>query len=155
MHSYPPYPYPHLPSSSRIIRPLPLADFPRYQPTPDLDFPPSPSDTCSSLSTDTSPSPSPHTVRIVCDIPLVAPRPLPYHSPTFLHFDLPDPDEDLSHPPYTQRPSKRKRTTDDHPPPAKRHAAKPPSHPQLHPLISHTSAARRSAIHPHHRIRRR
>ncbi|KAG1858411.1 hypothetical protein DFJ58DRAFT_307126 [Suillus subalutaceus] len=78
-------------------------------------FPPSPSETCSSFSTDLSPSPEPVTIRVVCDVPLLAPRPLPYHSPTFLKFDLPDPDEDLSHPPYTHRPSKRKRDhNDDH-----------------------------------------
>ncbi|KAG2360870.1 hypothetical protein BDR07DRAFT_1486536 [Suillus spraguei] len=78
-------------------------------------FPPSPSETCSSFSTDLSPSPEPVTIRVVCDVPLQAPRPLPYHSPTFLKFDLPDPDEDLSHPPYTHRPSKRKRDhNDDH-----------------------------------------
>ncbi|KAG1790989.1 uncharacterized protein HD556DRAFT_1445755 [Suillus plorans] len=78
-------------------------------------FPPSPSETCSSFSTDLSPSPEPVTLRVVCDVPLLAPRPLPYHSPTFLKFDLPDPDQDLSHPPYTHRPSKRKRDlNDDH-----------------------------------------
>ncbi|KAG2348510.1 hypothetical protein BDR05DRAFT_957129 [Suillus weaverae] len=71
-------------------------------------FPPSPSETCSSLD-------EPVAIRVVCDVPLLAPRPLPYHSPTFLKFDLPDPDEDLSHPPYTHRSSKRKRDlTDDH-----------------------------------------
>ncbi|KAG0705374.1 hypothetical protein DFH29DRAFT_294987 [Suillus ampliporus] len=71
------------------------------------DVPPSPSETSSSLSTDLLP------VRVICNVPLIAPRPLPYHSPTFLQFDLPDPDEDLSHPPYTNRPSKRKRNDDD------------------------------------------
>ncbi|KAG2752175.1 hypothetical protein P692DRAFT_20773138 [Suillus brevipes Sb2] len=73
-----------------------------------------PSSPCSS---DLSPSssPEPVTIRVVCDVPLLAPRPLPYHSPTFLKFDLPDPDEDLSHPPYTHRPPKRKRDhSDDH-----------------------------------------
>ncbi|KAH0830394.1 hypothetical protein J3R83DRAFT_1788 [Lanmaoa asiatica] len=80
-----------------------------------LDFPPSPSDTCSSISADSSPSSPPDTVRVVCDVPLLAPRPLPYHSPTFLQFELPDTDEDLSHPPYTHRPSKRKRDADDDP----------------------------------------
>ncbi|KAG2115501.1 hypothetical protein DEU56DRAFT_174752 [Suillus clintonianus] len=80
---------------------------------PPFHFPPSPSETCSSFSTDLSPSPEPVTIRVVCDIPLVAPRPLPYHSPTFLQFDLPDPDEDLSHPPYTHRPPKRKRDDKD------------------------------------------
>ncbi|KIJ60649.1 hypothetical protein HYDPIDRAFT_116949 [Hydnomerulius pinastri MD-312] len=79
---------------------------------PALEFPSSPSDTCSSISTDITPSPVPDTIRVVCDVPLLAPRPLPYHSPTFLQFDLPDTDEDLSHPPYTHRPSKRKREVD-------------------------------------------
>lgn len=48
-------------------------------------------------------------MHVVCTAPLVAPKPLPYHSPTFLQFDLPDDDEDLSHPPYVSRPHKRKR----------------------------------------------
>ncbi|KII88703.1 hypothetical protein PLICRDRAFT_63100, partial [Plicaturopsis crispa FD-325 SS-3] len=80
---------------------------------------PSPSETCSSLSGDSSAPPdSPVTdinVHVVCaDIPLVAPKPLPYHSPTFLQFDrLPDVEEDLSHPPYTRRPTKRKRDADN------------------------------------------
>jgi hypothetical protein len=81
--------------------------------------PPSPSDTCSSASTDfSSPlsySPRPESLHVICNVPLLAPVPLPYHSPTFLQFDLPDVDEDLSHPPYTQRcpSSKRKRDFDD------------------------------------------
>ena len=38
----------------------------------------------------------------VCDVPVVAPRPLPFTPPAFLQFDcLPDEDEDLSFPPYT------------------------------------------------------
>lgn len=57
-------------------------------------------------------SPPPPAVHVVCTAPLVAPKPLPYHSPTFLHFDLPDDDEDLSHPPYVSRPHKRKRRAD-------------------------------------------
>ena len=74
-------------------------------------------------------APLPATVHVVCTAPLVAPKPLPYHSPTFLQFDLPDDDEDLSHPPYVSRPHKRKRRADDAddsdaPPPAmKRRAA--------------------------------
>ncbi|KAF9458651.1 hypothetical protein BDZ94DRAFT_1301076 [Collybia nuda] len=48
-----------------------------------------------------------------CNAPLVAPIPLPYHSPTFLQFELPDLDQDLSHPPYTRRASKRKRVVDE------------------------------------------
>lgn len=91
-------------------------------PPPDLIFPSSPSasDTSSSVSTGMLSSPEPiygsNAMRIsVCDVPLLAPRPLPYHSPTFLHFDLPDSDEDLSHPPYTHRPPKRKRSDCDDP----------------------------------------
>ncbi|KAN0075338.1 hypothetical protein V8E55_011361 [Tylopilus felleus] len=68
------------------------------------------------FSYDLSPSPPPDTIHVVCNVPLIAPRPLPYHSPTFLQFDLPDTDEDLSHPPYTHRPSKRKRDNEDNPP---------------------------------------
>lgn len=95
----------------------------------DLDLSSSPSDTCSSVYSGLSPSPSP-SIHVVCDIPVVAPRPLPYHSPTFLQFDLPDIDEDLSRPPYTRGPAKRKRETDDdfdEPTRAKRHAASSPA----------------------------
>ena len=67
----------------------------------------SPSD--SVMSSITTPSPAPEYVHVICNAPLVAPKPLPYHSPTFLQFDLPDDDEDLSHPPYVSRPHKRKR----------------------------------------------
>lgn len=56
---------------------------------------------------------SPPAVHVICTAPLIAPKPLPYHSPTFLQFDLPDDDEDLSHPPYVSRPHKRKRQDDD------------------------------------------
>ncbi|KAI0705847.1 hypothetical protein BC835DRAFT_347454 [Cytidiella melzeri] len=59
------------------------------------------------------PSPDPQFVHVVCNAPLLAPKPLPYHSPTFLQFDLPDDDEDLSHPPYVSRPHKRKRAEDE------------------------------------------
>ncbi|ESK92879.1 hypothetical protein Moror_9082 [Moniliophthora roreri MCA 2997] len=51
-------------------------------------------------------------LTVTCTAPLIAPKPLPYHSPTFLKFDLlPEIDEDLSYPPYCQRP-KRKRGED-------------------------------------------
>ncbi|KIK63632.1 hypothetical protein GYMLUDRAFT_57310 [Collybiopsis luxurians FD-317 M1] len=63
-----------------------------------------------------SPPPRPQSLHVICNAPLIAPKPLPYHSPTFLKFELlPDLDEDLSHPPYTQRPSKRKRADADEP----------------------------------------
>lgn len=67
-----------------------------------------------STDSDVSPQGSPTTsfVHVVCNAPLIAPVPLPYHSPTFLQFDLPDDDEDLSHPPYVSRPHKRKRSDD-------------------------------------------
>ncbi|RPD66006.1 hypothetical protein L226DRAFT_566488 [Lentinus tigrinus ALCF2SS1-7] len=88
------------------------------------------SDTSSAVSRDSDLSPSPEVAEVVCNAPLVAPIPLPYHSPTFLLYDLPDDDEDLSHPPYTHRPHKRKRARDEddenadahdaHPVPAKR-----------------------------------
>lgn len=76
------------------------------------DVPPSPTDLSSNAS-ESGPSPGPDFVHAVCNAPLVAPVPLPYHSPTFLQFDLPDDDEDLSHPPYVSRPHKRKRESDD------------------------------------------
>ncbi|KAG5716272.1 hypothetical protein E4T56_gene10630 [Termitomyces sp. T112] len=69
---------------------------------------------------------SPEPPHIVCSPPIVAPKPLPYHSPTFLHFDLPDIDQDLSHPPYTtRRSSKRKRPSDDDQPAQKKRAVSP------------------------------
>ncbi|KAH9854101.1 hypothetical protein C2E23DRAFT_884207 [Lenzites betulinus] len=71
------------------------------------------SDTSSAISRDSDLSPSPEIAEVVCNAPLVAPVPLPYHSPTFLMYDLPDEDEDLSHPPYTHRPHKRKRARDE------------------------------------------
>lgn len=78
--------------------------------------PSSPSENGSSVSSDLSftPPPQPQSLHVICNAPLIAPKPLPYHSPTFLKFELlPDLDEDLSHPPYTQRPSKRKREDSD------------------------------------------
>lgn len=78
--------------------------------------PPSPSENGSTVSSDLSftPPPRPQSLHVICNAPLIAPKPLPYHSPTFLKFELlPDLDEDLSHPPYTQRPSKRKREDND------------------------------------------
>ncbi|KAI0637095.1 hypothetical protein C8Q77DRAFT_1071307 [Trametes polyzona] len=71
------------------------------------------SDTSSAISRDSDLSPSPEVAEVVCNAPLVAPVPLPYHSPTFLMYDLPDEDEDLSHPPYTHRPHKRKRAREE------------------------------------------
>jgi hypothetical protein len=74
----------------------------------------SPSNTSSSVYSDIPSSSSPPpSLHVVCDIPVVAPRPLPYHSPTFLQFDLPDVDEDLSHPPYTRCPKRKRKAADD------------------------------------------
>ncbi|KAL1758323.1 hypothetical protein FB107DRAFT_272149 [Schizophyllum commune] len=124
---------------------------------PELDLPPSPTDTSSSATSDLlvpSPRPSPPQL-VICNAPLVAPRPLPYHSPTFLQFDLlPDVDEDLSHPPYTKRASKRKRDdadaeSPDHcQPPQQRQKLRVvvPDYPPLQPLPS----SRRRQWHPQH-----
>ncbi|XP_006458261.1 hypothetical protein AGABI2DRAFT_115272 [Agaricus bisporus var. bisporus H97] len=77
----------------------------------------------------------PSPIHVVCNAPLLAPVPLPYHSPTFLHFDLPDIDQDLSRPPYVRQSPKRKRDPQDHldTPPPKRHSAAVPPPPRLHP----------------------
>jgi len=79
-----------------------------------VGFSPAPSDSSIlSWDADSVPTPPPGPTHVVCNAPLVAPVPLPYHSPTFLQYDLPDDDEDLSHPPYTRRPHKRKRAADE------------------------------------------
>ncbi|KDQ60648.1 hypothetical protein JAAARDRAFT_31617 [Jaapia argillacea MUCL 33604] len=82
---------------------------PRSHFVPENHFPASPADSCITSASDVTASPIPSTHPA---IPLLAPKPLPYHSPTFLQFDLPDEDEDLSHPPYI-RPAKRKRVEED------------------------------------------
>ncbi|KAF9016103.1 hypothetical protein BDZ89DRAFT_1166432 [Hymenopellis radicata] len=72
----------------------------------------------------------PAVTYVVCTAPLVAPKPLPFHSPTFLQFThLPDLDQDLSHPPYTYREpaSKAIRTT------IKKSRALPYPHPASRP----------------------
>ncbi|KAF7359347.1 hypothetical protein MSAN_01277200 [Mycena sanguinolenta] len=95
------------------------------------DQPPSPTETCYSFaSSSTAGTPPPRTTHVVCNAPLVAPIPLPYHSPTFLQFELPDIDEDLSHPPYIRRQAavKRKRVAereDDNARPQKRRLSAP------------------------------
>ncbi|OCH87430.1 hypothetical protein OBBRIDRAFT_157726 [Obba rivulosa] len=96
-----------------FLLPMHQADFePQAYYEPNLASSSTPSDT-SSVSRDTESPPVPECVQVVCNAPLVAPVPLPYHSPTFLQFDLPDDDEDLSHPPYVGRPHKRKREEAD------------------------------------------
>lgn len=80
---------------------------------PDL-APPSPSQSVSPTSTLAPPTPEPTPVLAVCNAPLIQPKPLPYRPPAFLsQFELPDPDEDLSYPPYTTSRGKRKRSRDD------------------------------------------
>ncbi|KAF5358014.1 hypothetical protein D9756_001705 [Leucocoprinus leucothites] len=134
---------PHLPC------PMPLNDFWSTPPLDLSDFPPSPSETSSSSSTDSSPTlirrPRSAPLHVVCNAPLVAPIPLPYHSPTFLQFDLPDMDEDLSRPPYIKQALKRKRDLDEQPDavPAKRSLrTRTKSIPSMPP------ASRRSKQHP-------
>ncbi|KAJ7349225.1 hypothetical protein DFH08DRAFT_864825 [Mycena albidolilacea] len=112
------------------------------------DQPPSPTETCFSFasSSSTAGTPPPRTTHVVCNAPLVAPIPLPYHSPTFLQFELPDIDEDLSHPPYTRRQAavKRKRTADreeDSARPQKRRL----SVPVVHPAPLHAGPCTRSS----------
>ncbi|KAJ6606521.1 hypothetical protein DFH09DRAFT_1299754 [Mycena vulgaris] len=108
------------------------------------DLPPSPTDTCTSFASSSAGTPPPRTTHVVCNAPLVAPIPLPYHSPTFLQFELPDLDEDLSYPPYTtrragcheaqahRRPRGRRGPATETPSQRTRaHGARPP-HPQQH-----------------------
>ncbi|KAJ7445727.1 hypothetical protein B0H11DRAFT_2249280 [Mycena galericulata] len=116
-----------------------------------LDQPPSPTDTCASFassSTTGTPPPRTRTTHVVCNAPLVAPIPLPYHSPTFLQFELPDIDEDLSHPPYTRRAAaavKRKRTEDESARPQKRRNTTPAHPGNAH---AHTGPRTRSSTRP-------
>ncbi|KAH9966419.1 hypothetical protein BC827DRAFT_1175671 [Russula dissimulans] len=131
-------PYPRLeqsaaslsPSTSRALRPHPSSRARAYalrsQAPPALSALPalpislpmpalepstiSPLDPGSPMSTAAPLTPAPEFLHVVCDAPLLAPKPLPYRPPAFLDsFELPDPDEDLSHPPYTRSSSKRKR----------------------------------------------
>lgn len=68
-----------------------------------------PSTVASSASSSTSASSSPELVlHVVCTAPLVAPVPVPRARPALFECELPDIDEDLSHPPYITRPGKRK-----------------------------------------------
>ncbi|KAF9001915.1 hypothetical protein BDQ17DRAFT_1426205 [Cyathus striatus] len=75
----------------------------------------SPSDISSSSSKESSflSTSSPQPLHVICNAPLVAPIPLPYHSPSFLQFDLPDIDQDLSQPPFTTRRRLKRKHVDD------------------------------------------
>ncbi|TFK55192.1 hypothetical protein OE88DRAFT_1642409 [Heliocybe sulcata] len=89
-------------------------------PLPQLTYNPFAIPQCNYADMSSIPAPSSPTVTSASGspslasqrVPLLAPKPLPYHSPKFLQFELPDEDEDLSHPPYI-RPTKRKRGEDD------------------------------------------
>ncbi|CDO70773.1 hypothetical protein BN946_scf184798.g88 [Trametes cinnabarina] len=128
-----------------------------YNPGPSYSVPRS--ETSSAVSRDSDLSPSPEVAEVVCNAPLVAPKPLPYHSPTFLLYDLPDEDEDLSHPPYTHRPHKRKRALEEedadehaehaatHPLPAKRRSIGLPGWPRWESQAGSSSAAHAQATY--------
>jgi len=96
---------------------FPPPSHPKFAPlppmrVPELVHPVSPSDSCPSLSIQT-PLPA-QFIEVVCDVPLVVPKPRPFRRITPLDFELPNEDQDLSHPPYTTRSSsKRKRSQDD------------------------------------------
>ena len=115
-------------SSSRIIRaglstncpPSPNQVRPQT-PSPSLRLTPHNPDTPSSPSESSliseDGSPSPQHLNVVCNVPIVVPKPRPYRSLANLQFqfDLPSEDQDLSHPPYctSRSAAKRKRTDDD------------------------------------------
>ncbi|EIM90222.1 uncharacterized protein STEHIDRAFT_129072 [Stereum hirsutum FP-91666 SS1] len=104
-----PHPAPHAGFTANINVPL----MPTRLNIPELS-PPSPSQSVSPTSTLAPPTPEPTPVLAVCNAPLIQPKPLPYRPPAFLsQFELPDPDEDLSYPPYTTSRGKRKRSRDD------------------------------------------
>ncbi|KAI0282202.1 hypothetical protein BGY98DRAFT_956266 [Russula aff. rugulosa BPL654] len=107
-----PHPYPlrvQVAPALSALPPLPIS-----LPMPGLEPSTlSPSDPGSPMSTAAPPTPAPEFLHVVCNAPLLAPKPLPYRPPAFIdNFELPDPDEDLSHPPYTRSSSKRKRAQD-------------------------------------------
>ncbi|KAH9998160.1 hypothetical protein BJV74DRAFT_883289 [Russula compacta] len=98
---------------------LPALPIPLPMPALERDIEHLPSDPGSPMSTAAPLTPVPEFLHVVCNAPLLAPKPLPYRPPTFLDsFELPDPDEDLSHPPYTRSSSKRKRARDGQDDPA-------------------------------------
>jgi hypothetical protein len=103
-----PFPMPALERESPFVR-FGLVFYLRSVLAPSI----SPLDPGSPMSTTAPLTPAPEFLHVVCNAPLLAPKPLPYRPPAFLDsFELPDPDEDLSHPPYTRTSSKRKRGRD-------------------------------------------
>lgn len=107
-----PHPHPLRVQVAPALSALPV--LPISLPIPELEpSTVSPSDPGSPMSTAAPPTPAPEFLHVVCNAPLLAPKPLPYRPPAFIdNFELPDPDEDLSHPPYTRSSSKRKRAQD-------------------------------------------
>lgn len=102
----------YLPSPKQVCPQTLLFPLPQTDPTQDIS--PSPSE--SSLMSEDG-SPSPQHLNVVCNVPIVVPKPRPYRSLANLQFqfDLPSEDQDLSHPPYctSRSAAKRKRSDDD------------------------------------------
>ncbi|KAL5533204.1 hypothetical protein ACEPAF_4980 [Sanghuangporus sanghuang] len=93
----------------------------------------------------TTPAQENTTQVAICDVPLLAPRPLPFTPPAFLQFDcLPDEDEDLSFPPYTY--SRRHLGHSIH---QKQNPRKRPAPPPNTPAITSPGAdAEMDSVHP-------
>ncbi|KAJ8093166.1 hypothetical protein PM082_020651 [Marasmius tenuissimus] len=101
------------------------------------------------------PRPPQQPLHVICNAPIIAPKPLPYHSPTFLKFELlPDIEEDLSHPPYTQRPSKRKREHGDNSDEfvVRKRRSIDPIRPPRPPSVHHHYHSATTARRHHHRL---
>ena len=102
----------YLPSPNQV---RPRALFSLFPQTDSTQGTPSSPSESSLISEDGSPSPQ-H-LNVVCNVPIVVPKPRPYRSLANLQFqfDLPSEDQDLSHPPYctSRSAAKRKRSDDD------------------------------------------
>ncbi|KAI0035742.1 hypothetical protein K488DRAFT_82778 [Vararia minispora EC-137] len=108
----PAWPQPHC--SAPFVFGVPPQPVPDRLAVPELEPASSPSEPGSPMSTLAPPTPGLEFVHVVCNAPLLAPKPLPYRPPAFLDgFDLPDPDADLSRVPYSSSATarcKRKRS---------------------------------------------
>ena len=102
----------YLPSPNQV---RPRALFSLFPQTDSTQGTPSSPSESSLISEDGSPSPQ-H-LNVVCNVPIVVPKPRPYRSLANLQFqfDLPSEDQDLSHPPYctSRSAAKRKRSDDE------------------------------------------
>jgi len=102
------------PLTQASTSPIYFLHFFRAHPGVPQDISPSPSE--SSLISEDG-SLSPQHLNVVCNVPIVVPKPRPYRSLANLQFqfDLPSEDQDLSHPPYctSRSAAKRKRNDDD------------------------------------------